>query len=401
MTLKSVTLVHYLFLFMLKKIGFFVLFLASFWVSAQNEQLAFNYIDAGEYEKAVTILEELYTKNKQIYSDKLLYCYQQLKQYDKALKLIGELKVKYNNPTFLVEEGYVYQLQKKQSEADKKYEEALNEINKNPNYAYNLGSIFERKVLLEWALKAYENGQKVNPNLNFDYQIALLQGQLGNLDLMLEKLLDYGYKNQENTALVQNQLSRFLMDDTEGTFAADIRKALLLKTQKSQDVYWNQFLSWFFVQQKEYGKAFVQEKSVYKRNPESFINIVTLAKMAIEEKQSEDAKTILAFVLENTQDLDLQMQAHHFLISMEIENAPQTDYIIIHQKLQELLKKYGVTPFSLDLQILTAHFEAFYLKQPELGKQLLQNIDIRIVLLSIIGGIVLLIFLITMVLSYF
>src|SRR5574343_488708 len=190
---------------------------------------------------------------------------------------------------------------------------------------------------------------------------------------MLEKLLDYGYKNQENTALVQNQLSRFLMDDTEGTFAADIRKALLLKTQKSQDVYWNQFLSWFFVQQKEYGKAFVQEKSVYKRNPESFINIVTLAKMAIEEKQSEDAKTILAFVLENTQDLDLQMQAHHFLISMEIENAPQTDYIIIHQKLQELLKKYGVTPFSLDLQILTAHFEAFYLKQPELGKQLLQN----------------------------
>lgn len=373
MTLKSVTLVHYLFLFMLKKIGFFVLFLASFWVSAQNEQLAFNYIDAGEYEKAVTILEELYTKNKQIYSDKLLYCYQQLKQYDKALKLIGELKVKYNNPTFLVEEGYVYQLQKKQSEADKKYEEALNEINKNPNYAYNLGSIFERKVLLEWALKAYENGQKVNPNLNFDYQIALLQGQLGNLDLMLEKLLDYGYKNQENTALVQNQLSRFLMDDTEGTFAADIRKALLLKTQKSQDVYWNQFLSWFFVQQKEYGKAFVQEKSVYKRNPESFINIVTLAKMAIEEKQSEDAKTILAFVLENTQDLDLQMQAHHFLISMEIENAPQTDYIIIHQKLQELLKKYGVTPFSLDLQILTAHFEAFYLKQPELGKQLLQN----------------------------
>ncbi|MFI0427532.1 MAG: hypothetical protein ACH34V_11305 [Flavobacterium sp.] len=358
---------------MLKKIGFFVLFLASFWVSAQNEQLAFNYIDAGEYEKAVTILEELYIKNKQIYSDKLLYCYQQLKQYDKALKLIGELKVKYNNPTFLVEEGYVYQLQKKQSEADKKYEEALNEINKNPNYAYNLGSIFERKVLLEWALKAYENGQKVNPNLNFDYQIALLQGQLGNLDLMLEKLLDYGYKNQENTALVQNQLSRFLMDDTEGTFAADIRKALLLKTQKSQDVYWNQFLSWFFVQQKEYGKAFVQEKSVYKRNPESFINIVTLAKMAIEEKQSEDAKTILTFVLENTQDLDLQMQAHHFLISIEIENAPQTDYIIIHQKLQELLKKYGVTPFSLDLQILTAHFEAFYLKQPELGKQLLQN----------------------------
>jgi SAM-dependent methyltransferase len=41
-----------------------MLFLSPFWVSAQNEQLAFNYIDAGEYEKAVTILEEVYSKNK-------------------------------------------------------------------------------------------------------------------------------------------------------------------------------------------------------------------------------------------------------------------------------------------------------------------------------------------------
>ena len=226
MTLKSVTLVHYFFIKMKQKVFLILVFLSSLWVSAQNEQLAFNYIEAGEYEKAITILEELYTKNKQVYADKLLDCYQQLQQYDKALKLINELKGKYNNPTLLVDEGYVYQLQKKQAEADQKYEEALNEIDKNANYAYALGSVFERKVLLEWALKAYERGQKINPNLNFDYQTALLYGQLGNLGLMLEKLLDYGYKNQENTPLVQNQLSRFLMDDADGSFAKEIKKVL-------------------------------------------------------------------------------------------------------------------------------------------------------------------------------
>ena len=358
---------------MKQKVVFLLVFLSSFWVSAQNEQLAFNYIDAGEYEKATTILEELYTKNKQVYADKLLDCYQQLQRYDKALQLIKELKLKYSNPTLLVDEGYVYQLQKKQFEADQKYQEAINEIDKNANYAYNLGSVFERKVLLEWALKAYEKGQKINPNLNFDYQTALLQGQLGKLDVMLEKFLDYGYKNQENTPLVQNQLSRFLMDDADGSFAKEIKKGLLLKTQQSQDVYWNQFLSWYFVQQKEYGKAFVQEKAVYKRNPDSFYTIVTLARMSMEEKQNEDAKSILTFVLENTQDQDLQLQAHHFLLSMEMETATVNEYVTLDIKAQELLKKFGITPFSLDLQLLTAHFKAFYLKQTDSAITLLKN----------------------------
>lgn len=358
---------------MLRKIVFFILFLSSFWVSAQNEQLAFNYIDAGEYEKAVTILEEVYSKNKLLHLDKLLYCYQQLEQHDKALKFINELKPKNNNPTLLVEEGYIYQLQKKQSEADKKYQEALNEIDKNAHFAYNLGSVFEKKVLLDWALKAYEKGQKTNPNLNFDYQIAMIQGQLGNLEVMLNKLLDYGFNTPDGTQMVQNQLTRFLMDDSDGSFAASIRKNLLLRTQKSQDVYWNQFLSWFFVQQKEYGKAFVQEKAVYNRNPDSFINIVTLSRMAIEEKQYEDANTILTFVLENTQNLDLQMQAHHFLLSMDMESVTSKEYPTIDFKLDELLKKYGISQHSLDLQILSAHFKTFYLNQSKLGIELLQN----------------------------
>ena len=358
---------------MLRKIVFFILFLSSFWVSAQNEQLAFNYIDAGEYEKAVTILEEVYSKNKLLHLDKILYCYQQLEQHDKALKFINELKPKNNNPTLLVEEGYIYQLQKKQSEADKKYQEALNEIDKNANFAYNLGSVFEKKVLLDWALKAYENGQKANPNINFDYQIAMIQGQLGNLEVMLNKLLDYGFNTPDGTPMVQNQLTRFLMDDSDGSFAASIRKNLLLRTQKSQDIYWNQFLSWFFVQQKEYGKAFVQEKAVYNRNPDSFINIVTLSRMAIEEKQYEDANTILTFVLENTQNLDLQMQAHHFLLSMDMESVTSKEYPTIDFKLDELLKKYGISQHSLDLQILSAHFKTFYLNQSKLGIELLQN----------------------------
>ena len=349
--------------------------LFSFWVSAQNDQLALDYFEKGEFEKAVTLYEEIYTKQPTnlFFFEKLLHCYRQLQQFDKAENLIEKRKQKYNQPTMQIELGYNFQLQKQQDKANKFYQLALDEIQNEPNYAYQLGSNFEKKTLLDWALKAYELGQKFNPNLNFDYQMALLQGQMGNVELMIDKLFDYAYAKPEFAPTVQSFLSRFLMENSNESFPAYVKKTLLIRTQKTPDIFWNQFLSWFYVQQKEYDKAFIQERAIYKRNPESFYEIVTLAQLAIEDNQDETAQTILTFVLENTSDVGLQMQAHHFLMKMKIENATAKDYPQIQLELQELVKKFGVSPYSLKLQLLLANFEAFYRNQPKNAIEQLQK----------------------------
>jgi tetratricopeptide (TPR) repeat protein len=360
---------------MLRKLAFFILFLSSFWVSAQNEELALDYFDKGEFEKALTLFEEISTKQPSnfFFFQKVVECHQQLQQYDKAESTITKRKDKYNQPLLLVELGYNYQLQKNKDKADKNYELAIQEIEKEPNYAYQVANSFEKKVLLDWALKAYETAQKKNPNLNFDFQTAMIQGQLGNLDVMLNKLLDYGFATPDGTPMVQNYLTRFLMDDADGSFAATIRKNLLLRTQKSQDVYWNQFLSWFFVQQKEYGKAFVQEKAVYKRNPKTIYNLLTIGSQAMEEKQYEVAKAVFAFIFENSNDIGFKLKMQHLVTSMEIESALPKEYPAIDLKLQELLKTYGINQESLDLQILYAHFKTFYLNQSKIGLDILNE----------------------------
>ncbi|WP_320815897.1 tetratricopeptide repeat protein [Flavobacterium sp.] len=347
----------------------------SFFAFAQNEQLALDYFEKGEFEKAVTMLESI--SNKQpanyYYFERLITCYQQLQQYEKAEKAIDDRNKKYRQPILYVELGYNFQLQKNNSKAQKQYDLAVSEVQKEPNYAYQIGNVFEKKVLLDWALKVYDIAQKENPSLNFDYQIALIQGQMGNVELMTDKLLQFSFDKQENTSLVQNYLSRFISEDVNGTFTTYLKKALLTKTQKAPDNYWNQFLSWLYVQQKEFGKAFIQERAIYKRNPESFYNIVALARLAINDKQNEDAAVILQFVLENTSDIGLQMQAHHFLMQMKIESANASEYESIQNELSLLLKKYGITPYSLNLQILAAHFDAFYSKQPKVAIQLLNS----------------------------
>lgn len=342
---------------------------------SQNEQLAQNYFDKGEFDKATSLYEEMEKKQPSnfYFTQKLVSCYQNLKQFDKAEKLLLSKKDKFNQPNVFVELGYNAQLQKDQAKADSFYKKALEAVENQPNYAYQIGQAFEQKTLLQQAYTTYEIGQKGNTGLNFDYQMALLQGQMGNLDVMVVKLLDYAYSNQSSTLNVQNQLVFFMQDDAENVFANSLKKELLLRTQKAQDIYWNQFLSWLYINQKEYSKAFIQEKSIYKRNPESFDDIIQLAQICVNEKDNETAQAIFQFVLQNTTDEATVLEAQCFLLKNEISNSKPENYTLIQSKFDVLLTQFGASPYSVDLQILAAHFKAFYLNDFESAKAVLDK----------------------------
>lgn len=349
--------------------------IVTFLAFAQNEQLAANYFEKGDFEKALVSYEELLSKQpgNSNYFQRTVECYQQLSQFEKSQFLIEQRLDKYKQPNLFIELGYNYQLQKDEKNATINYEKAIAKINENPANVYGIAITFEKKSLLDYALQSYTLAFSLEPKYSFNQQMAVLYGQQGKVDLMIQKFLDEGEKNPQSTIFIQNYLSRFMSDESEESFAESLRKALILKIQKSQDVYWNQFLSWFYVQEKQYGKAFIQEKAIYKRNPESFSNIVSLAELAIEENQDEAAVSIITFVLENTQDIDLQVFAHSFLIKHRIAKATVKDYPSIQMDLDILLKKFGVSPFTILLQEIQAAFFAFQLNDPESGKEILKN----------------------------
>ena len=342
---------------------------------SQNEQLAQYYFEKGDFEKAKISFEELLkaTPQNSQYFQKTIDCYQQLQQFDVAEKAIRERLDKYKQGNLLVELGYNFQLQKNEVSAKKYYDEAIDQIKKNPNEVYGISSSFERKVLLEQALKSYQTAVTLAPNFNFNYQIALIYGQLGNTEMMISTFLDEAYANPQNSIQIQNQLARFMVEEGDEIFNETLRKSLITRAQKNQDIFWNHYLSWFYVQQKEFAKAFIQEKAIYKRNPESLSGIVNLAQLAIEEDDPETAKEILGFVLENTKDLELLIQANSYLIEMKIEKAQEKDFAAINTELTRLLTDYEISPFTLSLQLIQAHFVAFNLRKPELGKTIIKK----------------------------
>jgi tetratricopeptide (TPR) repeat protein len=342
---------------------------------SQNEQLAQYYYDKGDFEKAKISYEELLKsipQNSQ-YFLRTIDCYQQLQQFDTAEKAIFERFNTYKQGTLLVELGYNFQLQKNDAKAQNYYEQALDRIKKNPNEVYGISNSFEKKVLLEYALKSYQTAATLEPNFNFNYQVGLLYGQLGNQEMMISTFLDEAFTNPQNSILIQNQLARFMTDEGDSVFKEMLRKSLILRTQKNQDIFWNRYLSWFYVQQKEFEKAFIQEKAIYRRDPESLANIVNLGQLAIEENNPEAAKEILGFVLENTKDLELLIQANSYLITMKIETATEKDFETINAELAGLLKQFEISPFTVSLQLIQAHFVAFNMKNPEEGKTIVKR----------------------------
>lgn len=360
----------------MKNFFIYIVLLWSGFAFSQNEQLAQYYYDKGDFDKAKISYEELLkgSPSNTQYFLRTIDCYQQLQQFDLAEKTIQDRYNRYKQGIFLVELGYNFQLRKDESKAKSYYDQAIEKIKTSPNDVYGIGSSFEKKVLLEYALKAYQAAMQIQPNYNFNFQIGMLYGQLGKTDQMIDLLLTESYKNPQNSNLIQTQLSRFMNGETDNTAFKDaMRKALILRTQKEQDVFWNHYLSWFYVQQKEFGKAFIQEKAIYKREPESLSSIVNLSQFALNEDDTETATGILNFILLNTKDLDLLVQTNSYLMQIKIDAAQEKDYPIINTELQQLLTTYEITPFTLSLQIIQAHFLAFNLKKTEEAKAIVKK----------------------------
>ena len=296
-----------------------------------------------------------------------------MQRYDVCEKLILDRIQKYNQASLLVDLGYNFQLLKNDTKAKKQYDLAIDRIKKTPTDVYSVAAVFEKKVVLDYAILAYQTAMTIDPKLNFNYQMAILYGQKGNTDLMIEKFLSESFSNPQMLNVIHSQFLRFIYDDLNTVFTEKLRKALLLRAQKNQDIFWNEYLSWFFVQQKEFGKAFMQEKGIYKRNPETFSNIVNLAKLAIEEDETETAQEIFSFILENTNDLDLKIEANRFLMKIKVANGSVKDFNAISLEFDNLIKEFGFSPYTFSILKLQAHFVAFNLKNPEEGKIILKK----------------------------
>ena len=83
--------------------------------------------------------------------------------------------------------------------------------------------------------------------------------------------------------------------------------------QLQPNVLWNQLLSWLYIQQRDYSKAFAQEKAIFLREQESLSGILDLVNVTLKEDLKRRDLTINAMALDkNNEIIDIGVDINIF-----------------------------------------------------------------------------------------
>jgi tetratricopeptide (TPR) repeat protein len=345
-----------------------VIFGLNFGFSQNSEVLADSYYKKGEFKKALIIYKNL-SKEKP-YSYKYIYklvdTHQQLEQFDEAENILLKRLEKRRNPTLLVELGYNFQLKDSLDRAKTLYDEAITYIDQKPHYILSIAKKFEDHSLLDQAIQVYDKGKLLTPNKNYSIQLARIYGDQGNVEKMFENYIEYiAYKpNYLNN--IKRAVSDFISENKSNENNTYLRRQLLKKIQQEPSPYWYELLSWLYVQEKAYNKSFIQEKALYKRNPESLDRIIELAVTALNDDDDETAKDIFNYILETTQDAGTKLTAHQYILGIDTNNATsEKELKRIDETYNVLFDDYGKSELTLPLQLAYGEFLAFHQKDTE------------------------------------
>lgn len=331
----------------------------------QSDALAKNYFQQGEYEKALNLFSKLLEKTaRNDYFNFTVKCYQELERYTEAEELILT-KVNRRNPAaqYYVELGHNFALQDKDSLAGVNYQKAIDAIDTQPIYAYGVGKAFSNYSLLDQAATVYERAMALDPERDFNGQLAAIYGEQGKLELMFEKYIEIIRSNETYRPNAQRNFRNYITEDPENEGNKMLRKVLLKQLQQNPDILYNEMLSWLFVQQGQLDKAFVQQKAIYRRSQGDLSGMIDLLRTAMEAQDYEPAQQVVDFVLENAPSPEAKLRAHQYQMEIALKQAKPVDYPKVQRKFEALFETYGTGTATYFLQIDYNHFLAFKMEQ--------------------------------------
>ena len=326
--------------------------------------LAERYYRDGAYEKAIQIFKVLYAKNpyNTTYLKRLVSSYQETSQFETVEKLLKQRLITNPKHSYLnVELGYNYEKQQQKETAKIYYDKAINSIKTNNGMGGFIGRLFNDNALLDYAILAYQETMRYNPNANYQFQIAQIYGEKGAFEKMFTSYIDLIDKNEDYLNTVQRFTSRYITDDPVNNNNILFKKALIKKSVSNPKNVWNQLLSWLFIQQKEYEKAFIQEKALYNRNPEYIVNIIDLGYNSFNNNAFDTAKKCFDFILEKSPFIDQILIANLYTVKIAIATNQEN----IESLFDAIFTRYGKNSATLKIQLAYAEFLTYKKNKPE------------------------------------
>ncbi len=347
----------------------------------QDAQLAMQYFEQKEFDKANIYFDNLFDKNSEQWYGYYFKSLLAVKDFSKAEKITKrQLKNHKEEAWHYVYLGKVYKLQeesasqspnKKEKEA---YEKAIKECLPEQSYIQTLANVFMEESQYDYALETYRKGRKSSNDYPFYYEMAEVYKKKGDLTAMINEYLDAIEFRETELGSAQMALQNNLgYDDEEGGIKNPLLKQELQKRiQKNPDkIVLTEFLIFIQKQQSDFDGAFVQSKALDKRLKENGSRIFELGRTCIRNQRWETAQRCFQYLIDKGPD-----GVHYDVASIDIvtvENKLLTQKIspdytaltALETKYEQLATKYQGKFMYADIKKDQALLQAYYMNKPQ------------------------------------
>jgi tetratricopeptide (TPR) repeat protein len=362
-----------------------LLLLTSSFVRAQNttdEQLAAQFFQNKEYDKAVVYYEKLYNKkNAELYYTYYITCLLELKDYTKAEKVVKKAfrqdsyAIKY-----MVDLGYVYLAEGDRSKAEKQFDDAVKQIKDNQQ-VFDVAKALIGIKEYDYAITAYLKGRKLShDSYPFNFEIAAVYNLKGATNEMVAELLDALLISDSYLESVQNALQPSFVTESDLKKNEIIRSELLKAIQKHPDKpVFSELLIWMFMQQREFDAAFTQAKALDKRQKEDGQRIMNLAQVCSSNEFYDVAAKCYQYVISKGREGYFYVNARMELLNVMYKKIigkkdyVPDDLVQLEKDYEETLKELGRYSGTASIMKDLAHLQAFYLFKIDDATELLNE----------------------------
>ena len=350
-----------------------------------DEQLAVQYYQAGEYDKAVVYYEKLYNKNPiTLYYNYYLNCLLFTKNYKKAEKTVKKQQAKAEwDLRFRIDLGRVYRAEGNEDKAKKEFKGAVDGITErtSPRHVIEVSDAFLGINETDYSVSALLQGRKVLKNqYTFNIELAEVYAIKKDYSGMIGEYLDLleiseGYKKQ-----VQDLLQAQLDADVENKISPLLRTELIKRSQKNPDkTIWNEMLMWYYMQENNFSMALIQAKAVDKRDNLEGWRIMDLAEIARLNRQYTVATDAYDYVISLGPNKANYNRARIEKVNTRYEEVTarpdytQADLLSVEAEMQSTLDELGKNSATLSLMVMMGHLQAFYLHKTKAAIALLEE----------------------------
>lgn len=266
----------------------------------QSAQLANQYFNNREYDKAASVYESLLESNDRSthYFDRLMECYINLEKMDEAEKKVRDRMKKYPRETHLhLTLGKIFEEQGETDKADREYANALRNLPADRGSIIRQAAGFSNMGNYEMALKTYEKGvEMLDDETMFAYNLADLYRRTGNREKMVHYYLVNLSESPGRINNLQTVFDRFFSDED----FEELESQLYGKIQENPDMeVFPELLAWVFINRGDFSSALLQYRALDRRLSEDGKRVYELAKTAENEGDLETAISGYNYITEN------------------------------------------------------------------------------------------------------